>query len=58
MRGLISRVLISGGIIPAAYIQWLIFRELISGYLYRGKYPGDLYMGNYIWRTYIRWLIS
>ena len=58
MRELISGVLKSGGIIPGAYIQWLISRELISGYLYRGKYPGDLYMGNYIWRTYIQWLIS
>ena len=41
-----------------AYIQWLISEELISGCIYRGKYPGDLCMGNYIWRTYTRWLIS
>ena len=53
MRGLISGVLISGGITPWAYIQCLISRELISGYLYRGKYPGDLYPV-----AYIRGLIS
>ena len=57
IRGLISGVLISGGLYPGAYNQGLYPWAYILGHISGGLYPGYLYLGAYIRGTYIWGLI-